>query len=80
MTLKKIGEILRPCSHPSHDPPNMIVLPPGIYEHTCPACGYRVEFTVRNARYRARRTSSWFEPGYGWHPPDPDPSISPREV
>ncbi len=26
------------CRHPSHDPPNMIVLEPGVYEHVCPGC------------------------------------------
>ena len=29
----------KPCSSPSHNPPNMIVLPAGIYEYTCPTCG-----------------------------------------
>jgi len=30
------------CNHREHNPPNMIVLPPGIYEHTCPGCGRTV--------------------------------------
>ena len=49
MTLRKIRnlpETERPCSHPEHNPPGMIVLDPGVYEHTCPACGKRTEFVV----------------------------------
>jgi hypothetical protein len=34
------------CAHPDHSPPSMIVLPPGQYEHTCPACGSYVQFFV----------------------------------
>jgi hypothetical protein len=27
------------CSHPDHEPPNMIVIPAGeVWEHECPAC------------------------------------------
>lgn len=29
---------LKACRHPQHDPPTMISLPPGIYEHSCPRC------------------------------------------
>jgi hypothetical protein len=46
MTLRKIGDIPMPCPHPEHNPPNMILLPPGVYEHTCPACGKKAKFTV----------------------------------
>lgn len=35
-----------PCYHPEHNPPSMIVLTPGVYEHVCPGCGARVEFRV----------------------------------
>lgn len=35
-----------PCAHPEHNPPGMIVLSPGVYEHVCPSCGHRVEFVV----------------------------------
>lgn len=35
------------CRHPEHNPPNMIVLEPGVYEHTCPACGKKQTFVVR---------------------------------
>lgn len=34
------------CRHPEHDPPTMIVLQPGTYRHTCPACGNQVVFVV----------------------------------
>lgn len=44
--LRKIGDFPRPCLHPEHNPPSMIVLEPGIYEHTCPGCGHRTTFTV----------------------------------
>ena len=27
------------CTHPEHNPPSMIVLEPGVYEHACPGCG-----------------------------------------
>ena len=34
------------CRDPNHNPPNMIVLNPGRYRHTCPSCGKVVEFDV----------------------------------
>lgn len=39
--MKKIVDYKTPkkCRHPEHDPPSMIVLSPGEYEHTCPSCG-----------------------------------------
>jgi hypothetical protein len=46
MTLRKIADIPEPCRNPQHDPPSMICLSPGVYEHTCPGCGARVLFTV----------------------------------
>jgi len=39
----------RVCRHPEHDPPRMIVLSPGTYEHECPGCGHVTTFTVRRA-------------------------------
>jgi len=30
---------IKDCRHPEHNPPNMIVLSPGVYEHKCPHCG-----------------------------------------
>lgn len=46
MTLEKVADIPVPCTHPEHNPPNMIVLEPGIYKHTCPGCGEITTFTV----------------------------------
>lgn len=39
--LRKIEEPSRQaqCVHPQHRFPNMIVLEPGTWEYTCPACG-----------------------------------------
>ena len=39
--MKKIRDLERPkfCQSPSHNPPSMISLPDGVYEHTCPKCG-----------------------------------------
>lgn len=37
----------RPCFHPEHDPPSMVVRPPGIYEHECPGCGRKITFVVQ---------------------------------
>jgi len=45
--LKKVGEVPVPCMHPEHEPPKHIVLSPGQYEHTCPACGKVSRFTVQ---------------------------------
>lgn len=46
MPLKKIANVPIPCNHPEHEPPTHIVLRPGVYEHTCPACGTKRVFTV----------------------------------
>lgn len=53
MSLRKIAEPTlpntygaRPCHHPSHNIPNMIVLSPGTYEHKCDGCGKVSVFTV----------------------------------
>lgn len=36
----KDDDLPKPCLHPQHDPPGMIVIPPGHkMVHTCPACG-----------------------------------------
>jgi len=38
--MKKIKDLEpKPCQSPSHDPPSMISLPDGVYEHTCQKCG-----------------------------------------
>lgn len=34
------------CRHPNHNPPNMIVLQPGEYEHECPKCGYKQNIII----------------------------------
>lgn len=34
------------CRHPQHNPAAFRVYKPGIYEHTCPACGATIKFTV----------------------------------
>lgn len=40
MFMKKIADIqpIKVCRHPGHNPPSMIYLEPGIYEHQCPGC------------------------------------------
>lgn len=48
MSLRKIADAPPPpCPHPEHNPPGMIVLEDGTYEHICPACGKRQVFVVR---------------------------------
>lgn len=44
--LRKIADFPMPCRSSEHNPPNMIVLEPGTYEHTCPQCGHKTVFTV----------------------------------
>lgn len=34
------------CKDTEHNPPQMIVLEPGTYEHECPSCGNIQVFTV----------------------------------
>jgi len=43
--LKKIKNII-PCSDPAHNPPMHMYLEAGVYEYTCPSCGYKTKFTV----------------------------------
>lgn len=40
----------RACLHPEHDPPMHIVLKPGRYRYTCPACGDDRVVVVPNVR------------------------------
>jgi hypothetical protein len=35
------------CRHPSHEPPNMIVLRPGVHTWQCPGCGH-VTTVIKN--------------------------------
>ena len=37
----------RRCQHPEHDPPGMIVLPPGTHEWQCPKCHAKQFVTIR---------------------------------
>lgn len=34
------------CNHPEHNPPGLVSLPPGVYEHTCPRCNRKFVFVV----------------------------------
>lgn len=48
---RKIADLPEPeCNHPEHNPATMIVLPDGVYEHTCPACGKVQGFTVESPK------------------------------
>lgn len=42
----KIKDLSRPCLSSQHNPPSMMVYSPGVYQHTCPACGAVQIFTV----------------------------------
>jgi hypothetical protein len=48
MPTKKIADFpeMKICQSYDHNPPTMMVYPPGIYEHTCSACGYKTVFSV----------------------------------
>lgn len=35
-----------PCRDSDHNPPTMIVLEPGLYEHTCPSCKKKTHFRI----------------------------------
>lgn len=58
MTLRRVDKdrswARRACRHPEHNPPGMIVLPPGAYEHECPGCGAKTVFTVPHASLTSR--------------------------
>ncbi len=51
MPTKKIADTPKYCAHPEHDPPKHMVFQPGVYEHTCPACGRKQRFTVHGIRH-----------------------------
>lgn len=58
--LKKIADLPRVCMHPEHNPPNMIVLQPGVYEHTCPGCGHKTTFVEYGGPYCSiRQNGTW---------------------
>lgn len=44
--LEKIKDASKPCMHPEHKPPTHIVLEPGTYKYTCPACGEVTVFEI----------------------------------
>lgn len=51
MPLKKIRDLpeKKICRDPEHEFPNMMVLEPGIWEHTCPGCGKATVVRVDNS-------------------------------
>ncbi len=43
----------KPCCHPSHQPPSMMVIPQGsCYRHVCPGCGAEVVLYPSDASLR----------------------------
>jgi hypothetical protein len=46
MPLEKIEGMGLPCMSPEHNVPMHIVLEPGTYRYTCPACGHVTVFEV----------------------------------
>lgn len=36
----------KPCQHPRHNPPGMVVLPEGVHSYQCPGCGTVQEIRV----------------------------------
>lgn len=48
MPTRKIADLrsFQSCRHPDHHPPSHCWFPNGLYEHTCPACGYTQRFRV----------------------------------
>ena len=76
MPLRKIRDFTageRPCLHPEHTPPGMIVLDPGEYEYECPGCGGKVEFVVPFPATLVSSGSSQ-EARANWEPPQEDGS------
>jgi len=56
MPFRKISDFnppLPPCSHPEHNPPSHIVLPPGEWEYECPGCGSKVKISSPSIRWTA---------------------------
>lgn len=48
MPLRRLPDMVesKPCNHREHEPPSMVYLKPGRYEHTCPGCGHVTYFSV----------------------------------
>ncbi len=57
MPTRKIRDLPKSetCRHPEHNPLGMMVFEPGVYEHTCPSCGKKVQFVVRGIGYSKGR-------------------------
>ncbi len=53
MPTQKIADLPTPCSHPEHNPPSLKVFKPGVYDHTCPACGLKQPFVVERLHWVA---------------------------
>lgn len=55
MTLRKLPDMedqqWTDCRNPEHQPPGMIVLENGWYEHTCPACLKKTTFLVNRPTF-----------------------------
>lgn len=39
------------CRHPDHDPPTHMLFENGVWEHECPGCGRKIQFTVNHPRF-----------------------------
>lgn len=52
----------RSCTSPEHNPPTMIVLPPGQHTYQCPACGQITEFYVGEVTCMNNATSTNNQP------------------
>lgn len=57
--MKKVADFTqeKQCHHPEHDPPGMIVLRPGVYEHVCPACGRKLSIVERPGPHLTRMSA-----------------------
>lgn len=53
MPTRKIADLpRRECRHPEHFPPKHFVpKEDGLYEHTCPACGFSCTFVVSKSAW-----------------------------
>ena len=46
VSIRKIADPPKICTHPEHKIPSHMVFAPGTYEHVCPGCGKKTIFTV----------------------------------
>jgi len=78
MTLRKIADPPQTCAHVEHEPPKLIVLDPGTWEHECPGCGHKTIFTVEEALWTLRYPEPDPLPPQRWdHPWPPWPREPP---